>query len=226
MYLHASSSSAYWEYWNNIDGWKNDSADYPDKGDDYDNFPPGYNRITTSIIWGHGSSFSTWFSGAYAHILGIQGLPLNPLVFHVSQYADYMQDYVSLGLTESSNGKPSGLVDDQWRDIWWNLWSMTDAEAAIDDYQLLGSNYEPEEGESKAHTYHWMQTWKELGHLRTGTGELTVNDPASVAFQNGSTRTYISYNYSDTSKTVTFSDGTSLTATPNAFTVKNAVVVE
>ena len=44
IYLHASTSVAYWQYWNNIDGYKN-------LGADYDNFIPGYDKITTSIIW-------------------------------------------------------------------------------------------------------------------------------------------------------------------------------
>ncbi|MGF1704927.1 glycosyl hydrolase [Enterovibrio baiacu] len=219
MYLHASSSAAYWEYWNNIDGYRNDSPNYVDRGDDYDNFPSGYNRITTSIIWGHGTSFSTWFSGAYAHILGIQGLPLNPLVFHVGQYADYMEDYVSLGLEESNNGKPSGLVDGQWRDIWWNLWAMTDANASIADYETVGSNYVTEEGESKAHTYHWIHTWKALGQLETGTGELTADSPTAVAFKNGNTMTYVVYNFSDSAQTVRFSDGQTVNAVANDFTL-------
>ena len=34
----------------------------------------GYPNVTTSIIWSSGADFSTWFSPAYAHILGIQGL--------------------------------------------------------------------------------------------------------------------------------------------------------
>lgn len=213
MYLHASSTTTYWEYWNNIDRYRN-------LGDDYDNFPAGYPRITTSIIWGNGASFSTWFSAAFAHILGIQGLPTNPLIFHIGQYSDYMEDYVALGLSESSNGKPSGLVDDRWRDIWWNLWAMTDADAAIADYETMGSNYIAETGESKAHTYHWLYTWKELGHLKTGTGELTANHPAAVAFENGTKKTYIVYNYDSAEKAVTFSDGTTLTAPPFDFSIE------
>jgi endoglucanase Acf2 len=120
MYLHASTGAAYWEYWNNLDGYNNVSSDA-------DNFMSGYAHLTTSIIWGDGVDFATWFSGAYAHILGIQGLPSSPLIFHVGIHPEYMEDYVDLGLSESSNGKPSGLVDDQWRDLWWNLWAMTDA---------------------------------------------------------------------------------------------------
>jgi endoglucanase Acf2 len=211
MYLHASTAAAYWQYWNNIDGYKN-------RGGDQDNFPSGYNKITTSIIWASGADFATWFSGAYAHILGIQGLPSSPLIFHVSQYSDYMADYVALGLTESSNGKPSGLIDDQWRDLWWNLWAMTDADAAIADYNSVGQNYAAEAGESKAHTYHWIHTFSALGQLKTGTGELTSNNPAALAFDKNGKRSYVVYNFTSQPETIVYSDGKSFTAAPNGFT--------
>jgi len=211
MYLHASTSAAYWEYWNNIDGYNNVSADA-------DNFPASYDKITTSIIWGDGAVFSTWFSAAYAHILGIQGLPSSPLILHVAQYADYMQDYVTLGLSESSNNKPSGLIDDQWRDLWWNLWAMVDADAAIADYNTV-SSYEPEAGETKAHTYHWIHTFSALGQLQTGTGTLTADYPAALAFVKDGVTTYVVYNFSNQELAVSFSDGHTLMAAPQAFTL-------
>lgn len=130
-----------------------------------------------------------------------------------------MNDYVALGLTESSNGKPSGLVDDQWRDLWWNLWAMTDADSAISDYDSVGSNYAPEAGESKAHTYHWIHTFSALGQLMTGTGELTSNNPAALAFDKNGVRTYVVYNFTSESQAIAYSDGMSLTAVPNGFTI-------
>ncbi len=211
MYLHASTAAAYWEYWNNIDGYNNVGAVE-------DNFPSGYNRITTSIIWGDGAVFSTWFSAAFAHILGIQGLPANPLMLHVGLYPDYMVDYVSLGLSESSNGSPSGLDADQWRDLWWNLWALTDADAAITDYNTV-ARYTPEAGETKAHTYHWIHTFSNLGHLRTGTGALTSDYPAALAFDNNGVTRYVVYNFSDQLLSVNYSDGQSFNAAPNGFTV-------
>jgi len=215
MYLHASTGAAFWEYWNNIDG-------YNDVSSDADNFPSGYNRITTSIIWGDGADFATWFSPDFAHILGIQGLPSSPLIFHVGIYPEYMKDYVVLGLSQSNNGKPSGLVErdgrDQWRDLWWNLWAMTDADAAIADYNSA-SSYQPEQGESKAHTYHWIHTFGALGHLATGTGSLTADDPAAVAFDKDGERTYVVYNFTDQAKTVTYSDGKTVIASPLGFTI-------
>ena len=211
MYLHASTAAAYWQYWNNIDGYNNISADA-------DNFPAGYARITTSIIWGDGAVFSTWFSGAFAHILGIQGLPSNPLMLHVSQYADYMADYVALGLSESSNIRPSGLPEDQWRDLWWNLWAMIDADASIADYNTV-ADYIPEAGETKAHTYHWIHTFRRLGRMITGTGALTADYPAAIAFDNNGVTSYVVYNFSGQPLTVSFSDGQIVNAAPNGFTV-------
>jgi endoglucanase Acf2 len=211
MYLHASTAAAYWEYWNNIDGYNNVGADE-------DNFPSGYNRITTSIIWGDGAVFSTWFSGAFAHILGIQGLPTNSLILHVGQYADYMVDYVALGLSESTNIKPSGLPADQWRDLWWNLWAMTDADASIADYNTV-ADYVPEAGETKAHTYHWIHTFRRLGHMLTGTGALTADYPAALAFNNNGQTSYVVYNFSGEMLMVSFSDGQVVNAAPNGFTV-------
>jgi endo-1,3(4)-beta-glucanase len=211
MYLHASTAATYWEYWNNIDG-------YNGVGEVEDNFPPGYNKITTSIVWGDGAVFSTWFSAAFAHILGIQGLPSNPLILHVSLHSEYMRDYVALGLSESSNGKSSGLPQDQWRDLWWNLWAMVDAEAAIADYETVAS-YTSEEGETKAHTYHWIHTFNQLGQLITGTGALTANHPAALAFENNGVITYVVYNFSDQAQAVTYSDGTVVNAVSNGFTV-------
>lgn len=211
MYLHASTSAAYWEYWNNIDG-------YNSIGEKDNNFPPGYERITTSIVWGDGAVFSTWFSAAYAHILGIQGLPSNPLILHVGLYSDYMKDYVALGLSQSSNRQPSGLASDQWRDLWWNLMAMTDAEAALADYANVDS-YTPEAGETRAHTYHWLHTFNKLGHLLTGTGSLTVDYPAAMAFQNQGVVTYVVYNYDIVERLVTYSDGTIVNAAPGIFTV-------
>ena len=211
MYLHASTGAAYWEYWNNLDGYNNVSSDA-------DNFMSGYAHLTTSIIWGDGVDFATWFSGAYAHILGIQGLPSSPLIFHVGIHPEYMEDYVDLGLSESSNGKPSGLIDDQWRDLWWNLWAMTDADAAIADYNSV-SSYQPEQGESKAHTYHWIHTFAALGHLATGTGALTADHPAALAFDKDGERTYVVYNFTDQATTVTYSDGHTVNAGPSGFTI-------
>lgn len=211
VYLHASSTNAYWEYWNNIDRYRG-------LGGNRDNFDPAYPKLTTSIIWGSGHVFSTWFSGAYAHILGIQGLPLSPLVLHIGQEADYLRDYVALGLSESSNGKPSGLVDDQWRDVWWNIWAMTDAEAAFADFQSYGTGYAPEAGETKAHTYQWLQAFRQLGQVAA----VPASSPAAAAFRKAGVTTYVAYNYGNSYQYVTFADGMALSVAPHSFRIRRS----
>lgn len=200
VYLHASTTAAYWEYWNNLDAY------YGKTGDD-NNFPGGYSKLATSIIWGAGGVFSTWFSGATAHVLGIQGLPLNPLVLHIGQYPDYLGAYVTLGLSQSSNGQPSGLPPGQWTDIWWNILAMTDAQRASNDFDGVNLNYTVEEGETKAHTFHWIQAFKALGQVESGRGTLTADYPAAVAFRKSGLLTYLAYNLGSSAIRVTFSDG-------------------
>ncbi|GGX65971.1 glycosyl hydrolase [Saccharospirillum salsuginis] len=214
IYLHASSTAAYWEYWNNLDRYRGYTGMR-------DNFPAEYDKMTTSIIWGNGMVFSTWFSGAYAHILGIQGLPLNPLVMHIGQYPDYLEDYVDLGLSESGNGKPSGLPNDQWRDVWWNIWAMTNPEAAIADFNTMNFDYDVEAGETVAHTYHWIHSFNELGHLVSGKGEVTADHPAALVFEKNGQLTYLAYNYSNTPILVSFSDGMAIAVQPNSFGIKH-----
>ncbi len=211
MYLHASTAATYWQYWNNIDG-------YGRRGTTQDNFPPGYHRIAVSIGWGDGGAFTTWFSRAYAHILGIQATPSNPLIMYLGQHPDYLIDFVTLGLTESSNMRPSGLPEDRWRDLWWNLWAMADADAAIADYETL-PDYTPEAGESRAHTYHWLRTFNRLGKLSTGPGGLTANYPAALAFTRNGVTSYVVYNFTDRVLNVTYSDGQVVSAGPQRFTV-------
>jgi hypothetical protein len=214
VYLHASTTAAYWEYWNNIDAYRG-------KTGDFNNFPSGYNRLATSIIWGAGADFSTWFSGAYAHILGIQGLPLNPLVLHIGQHADYLRDYAALGLSQSSNGLPSGLAAGQWPDIWWNILAMSDPQRAIDDFNAVNLNYNAEEGETKAHTYQWINAFKALGHVETGRGTISANYPAAAAFNNNGLITYLAYNLGSSTRYVTFSDGMAIGVPAGSLSIKH-----
>jgi endo-1,3(4)-beta-glucanase len=146
-------------------------------------------------------------------------LPSNPLILHVGQYSSYMRDYVALGLSESSNSRPSGLIDDQWRDLWWNLWAMTDATSALEDFTEYGLNYDTEAGESKAHTYHWLHTFDTLGQLKVSS-ELASDYPAALVFEKNGSLNYVIYNFNSEPLVVSFSNGKVITALPNSFTIQ------
>lgn len=95
---------------------------------------------------------------------------------------------------------------------------MTDADASIADYDTV-ADYIPEAGETKAHTYHWIHTFARLGHLLTGTGALTSDYPAALAFDNNGLTSYVVYNFRGQALLVTFSDGHIVNAAPYGFTV-------
>jgi endoglucanase Acf2 len=212
IYLHASTTASFWEYWNNIDRHRGLNGDY-------DNFPEDYKHMATSIIWGAGATYSTWFSSANAHVLGIQGLPLNPLTLHLGLYKDYLVDYSKLGLSDSMNGLPSGLPKDHWRDVWWNILAMANPQLAIEDFNTVNFNYSPEAGETKAHTYHWIHTMSELGNLLSGKDYLYADSPSAMAFEKDGLTTYVAYNYEKENIHVRFSDGMALNVSPGKFRV-------
>ena len=96
---------------------------------------------------------------------------------------------------------------------------MTDADAAIADYESVTS-YDAEIGESEAHTYHWLQTFKVLGQIAiggVGSEFLTADYPAAMAFDNNGVTTYVVYNFGSAPLTVTYSDGTEVTANAGEF---------
>ena len=110
-------------------------------------------------------------------------------------------------------------MDDQWRDLWWNLWAMTDARSSLEDYIDHGLNYDTEAGESKAHTYHWLHTFDQLGQLKV-SNELTSDYPSALVFEKEGVLTYVIYNFSSQPLYVSFSNGKIITASPNSFTVE------
>ncbi|MEK9657960.1 MAG: glycosyl hydrolase [bacterium] len=58
--------------------------------------------------------------------------------------------------------------------------------SAIDNKQIRG-----EAGESKAHTYHWIEF---MNHYGTPTFSVTIDYPLSMVFEKGSTLNYVAYN--------------------------------
>ena len=86
---------------------------------------------------------------------------------------------------------------------------------------LFRSGYINEAGESKAHTYHWIHTFNALGHIQTGTGDLTANYPAAMAFKKDGMLNYLAYNFSDNNITVSYSNGKTMVVPPNSFKLES-----
>jgi hypothetical protein len=104
---------------------------------------------------------------------------------------------------ERENGGPAV----EWRDLLWEFQSFADPATAKSKWDAGNGSYTPEDGESKAHTYHWITTLDTLG---APDPSVTGDIPTSAVFTKGTTRTYAAHNYGSSARTVTFSDGKTL----------------
>ena len=55
-----------------------------------------------------------------------------------------------------------------WKDVLWEYLSLADPDRALSLY-YADINYEPFDGESRAHTLHWLQNMKKMGVRDTST---------------------------------------------------------
>ncbi|RGC65190.1 Glycosyl hydrolase family 81 [Micromonospora sp. MW-13] len=199
IFLYTTQAAAIQEYW----------FDHSDQ-----NFPPGFGHSTVGMVWGDGGAYSTWFSAEPEMIQGINLLPVTG--GHL--YLGYDPAYVRTNwaeLVRNNGGQPT-----VWQDVLWQFQALGDANAALSSLRA-NPGYTPEEGESRAHTFHWIRNLAALGTVDT---TVSANHPLSAVFTRDGARTYVASNITAGPITVRFSDGTTLTvaagktATTGAYT--------
>lgn len=153
------------------------------------------------MVWGSGAAYSTWWTANPEEIHGINVLPVTGGSLHLGGEKAAIRR--NLAEMERENGGPAV----EWRDLLWEFESFADPASAKAKWDAGNGGYTPEEGESKAHTYHWINTLASVGAPdATVTGDI----PTSAVFTKGTTRTYVAHNHGSTARTVTFSDGKTL----------------
>ena len=181
-YLYATEVSAIEQYWFDVD-----NAVYPSD----------FRHPAVGMNWGDGGSYSTWFTAEPEMIQGINLLPIQPGSTYLGSHPDYIKTNWNHMISE--NGGEPGV----WQDIWWSYLALTDPAAAIAKFDA-NAGYTPEEGQSKAFTYHWIHNLNALGRPLSN---VTSSSPTAVVFDKGGKRTYVAYNFGSAATTVTFSDG-------------------
>jgi len=176
-------------------------------------FPTGYAFDSVGMVWGNGGAYATWFSGDPEMITGINTLPITGSHLYLGDDPATVQRVY--GFMEQRNGGAPTV----WQDILWEYLALGDPDAALAKLEN-DSGFSSEEGESKAHTYHWIRNLAALGNVDTS---VTADSPLAAVFVKDGHRTYSATNASSVTKTVRFSDGTTLsvpagrTATTGAF---------
>jgi endoglucanase Acf2 len=162
-----------------------------------ENFPAAFGHNTVGMVWGDGGAYSTWFASAPEQIHGINMLPVTGGHFYLGNDPAYVKRNYAEMVTNA--GHEPAL----WQDIAWQYLALGDGDAALTKFRA-NSGYTPEEGETKAHTFHWIRNLAALG-----TTDLTVtaNHPLARVFSKNGARTYVAANITNAALTVTFSDG-------------------
>jgi endoglucanase Acf2 len=183
-YIFATQAAAIDRYWFDVDG-----TTYPEE----------FGHPVVGMVWGDGGSYSTWFSAEPEMIQGINTLPITGSHLYLgSSPATVRAAYEHM---VSVNGGPPTV----WQDILWNHLALGDGPRALD--LLESSSYTPEEGETRAHTYHWIANLASLG---TVASDVRADHPLAVAFDADDGRTWVAANVTAAPVTVTFSDGRTL----------------
>ena len=100
-----------------------------------------------------------------------------------------------------------------WKDVFWEYLALADPDLAL-SYYLADPNYQPFDGESRAHTLHWLYNMKKMG---TPVMNIFADTPSySVFLDKEGFLTYVAYNPSAAELLVTFSDGFSMTIQPKS----------
>tara|TARA_R110000868_G_scaffold304437_16_gene565266 strand:- start:46291 stop:50313 length:4023 start_codon:yes stop_codon:yes gene_type:complete len=183
IFLYTNETEAIDQYWFDIDN---------------EVFPEDFTKKALGRVWGNGGDHNTWFSSEPEFVHGINFLPINAGSFYLGKNPEYIIENYN-ELVAERVGLPI-----HWKDVFWQYLSMSDADQAL-SYYNSDQNYDPFDGETKAHTHHWLYNMKEMGHYNT---EVTADVPTYAVFvsQTDDT-TYVAFNADPIEKMITFSDG-------------------
>lgn len=180
-YIYATQAAAIENYWFDVDD---------------EVFPASFPHTTVGMVWGDGAAYATWFTDMPEKIHGINQLPITGSHLYLGLNPGYNK--INYDEVVRNAGEPRA-----WQDILWEFLALGDPDLALSKLRA-NPGFVSEEGESKAHTFHWIRNLAALGAVDAG---LTADHPLAAAFVKSDRRTYVAANISSTPLTVTFSDG-------------------
>ena len=200
VFLHATETTAVEQYWFDVD----DQV-----------FPAAYPHVAIGMVWGGKGVHSTWFGGDPEFIHGINILPITGGSLYLGRHPDHVVANYDEIVSER-NAQPT-----VWKDILWEYLALADPGRAL-GYYLADPGYEPFDGESRAHTLHWLYSLKKLGRVDT---TVTADTPTYGVFRDATgDMNYVAYNAGSTELVVTFSDGFSMTVSPGVLASQGTAV--
>lgn len=185
IYLYANEVRAIEQYWFDVDNVV---------------FPAAFTHPTVGMVWGDGGAYSTWWTANPEEIHGINFLPITSGSVYLGRYPNNISANYADMVTDNG-GEPT-----VWQDVLWSTYAFYNADATSGALAKYNANtaYTPEDGETRAHTYHWLHNLNALGRLDT---TVTANVPTYNVFNKNGVRTYVVWNPGASAITVSFSNG-------------------
>jgi hypothetical protein len=200
VFLHTTERTAIEQYWFDIDNVV---------------FPQSYPHNALGIVWGGKGAHTTWFGGQPEFIHGINLLPITSS----SLYLGYDRDYVLENYNEVVAERGSQPI--VWKDVFWEFLSLADPDLAL-SYYLADPNYDPFDGESRAHTMHWLYNLKAMGAVYA---DLYADIDSYAVFKDDTDHlTYVVYNSDNEERFVTFTDGYSMTVPAKSMKTESTIM--
>ncbi|MDA2805201.1 glycosyl hydrolase [Nocardiopsis suaedae] len=190
VFLHTTQASTVTRYWQDDGGGT---------------FPDDFGHDVVGMVWGDGGDYRIWWDGGDEEHYGINYLPITAS----SLYLGYDPEHAAAmhaSLEEKLGGQPQ-----IWRDVHWEHQALSDGPGALARFEEQWTSYEPEAGESKAHTYQWVSTLADVGTVDTS---VTADTAHYAVFDDGGTKTYTAFNPGTAPLEVAFSDGTTMSLEP------------
>jgi endoglucanase Acf2 len=168
-------------------------------------FPASFSKNSTGILWGWGNEYTTWFSADPEFIQGINILPVTGGSLYMGLNPAYVASYYT-EMKANNGGAESAAAG--WRDIWWNYVALNDPAYSKAQFTANAATYTPFDGETKAHTYHWITNLDSMGTVDATV--LSTNTPTYSVFTKNLCKHYVIYNPPfQSAYTAQFSDGRS-----------------
>jgi endoglucanase Acf2 len=175
--------------------------------------PPAYPSPVLTMIWGGKGTRETWFSSKPEIVYGINWLPFHGGSLYLGLYPEYVKRCYD-GLAAAKANK---LWED-WADLVLMYRALDDPADAIRQLEARGDKLPIEGGNSRANLVHWLHALAALGRVDRS---VTADYPLYAVFDDGKRKAYVVYNADAKSRTVKFSDGTTLAAPRKGFAIKS-----
>lgn len=177
-----------------------------------ENHPPAFTPSVATMIWGGKGANETWFTPDPQLVHGINWLPIHGGSLYLGHFPAYAAKNYRALVAENKTGDQFT----NWPDIAWMYRALSDPADAIRLYEAADPTMKIEDGNTRANVAHWIYNLNALGKPDRS---ITADHALHAVFNKAGVKTYVIWNLANAPLTVTFSDGTKVSATKRGPTV-------